>query len=89
MPTDLGMTLRYRASEAGAQAMGISVQPFGVREPNDFDQAFAAMNREMPEAILMVADSLTISTESEYSSSRRRIGCRPSTSLTSSSATAA
>ena len=57
---DLGMTLRYRASEAGAQALGISVQPLGVREPNDFNQAFEAMNRDMPDAILMVTDSLTL-----------------------------
>jgi ABC-type uncharacterized transport system substrate-binding protein len=57
---DLGMTLRYRASEAGAQALGISVQPFGVREPNDFDQAFEVMTRDMPDAILMVTDSLTL-----------------------------
>ncbi len=57
---DLGMTLRYRASEAGAQALGVQVQPVGVREPNDFDQAFEAMNRDMPDAILMVTDSLTL-----------------------------
>jgi putative tryptophan/tyrosine transport system substrate-binding protein len=57
---DLGMTLRYRASEAGAKEMGISVQPLGVREPDDFNQAFAAMDREMPDAILMVTDSLTV-----------------------------
>ena len=57
---DLGMTLRYRASETGAQALGISVQALGVREPNDFDQAFAAMNRDVPDAILMVSDALTI-----------------------------
>jgi len=56
---DLGMTLRYRASEAGAQMLGIEVQPLGVREPDDFDQAFGAMNRDMPDAILMVADPLT------------------------------
>jgi putative tryptophan/tyrosine transport system substrate-binding protein len=56
---DLGMTLRYRASEAGAQALGVAVQPLGVREPNDFDQAFEAMSRDMPDAILMVADPLT------------------------------
>jgi len=57
---DLGMTTRYRASEIGAKAMGISVQPLGVSEPNDFEQAFAAMDREQPDAILMVTDSLTI-----------------------------
>jgi putative ABC transport system substrate-binding protein len=56
---DLGMTLRYRALEAGAQALGISVQPLGVRAPNEFDQAFASMDRDMPDAVLMVTDSLT------------------------------
>jgi putative ABC transport system substrate-binding protein len=56
---DLGMTLRYRALEAGARALGVTVQPLGVREPNDFDQAFRAMNRDLPDAILMVSDSLT------------------------------
>ena len=57
---DLGMTLRYRASEAGTQALGLSVQPLGVREPDDFEQAFAAMERERPDAILMVTDTLTL-----------------------------
>jgi putative ABC transport system substrate-binding protein len=57
---DLGMTLRYRASEAGAKTMGVLVQPLGVREPEDFNLAFSAMEREMPDAILMVTDSLTI-----------------------------
>jgi putative tryptophan/tyrosine transport system substrate-binding protein len=56
---DLGMTLRYRAAEAGAKQMGINVQPLGVREPADFDRAFAAMNSDMPDAILMVHDALT------------------------------
>jgi putative ABC transport system substrate-binding protein len=58
--TDLGMTLRYRASEAGAQGLGLSVQPLGVREPDEFEQAFAAMQRERPDAILMVTDTLTL-----------------------------
>jgi putative ABC transport system substrate-binding protein len=56
---DLGMTLRYRASEAAAQKLGISVHPLGVREPDDFDDAFAAMVRNRPDGILMVADALT------------------------------
>jgi putative tryptophan/tyrosine transport system substrate-binding protein len=57
---DLGMTMRYRASETGAKALGVSVLPLGVREPDDFDQAFAAMNRDKADGILMVADSLTL-----------------------------
>ena len=56
---DLGMTLRYRALDAGAKVIGITVQPLGVREPNDFEGAFTTMNRDMPDAILMVTDSLT------------------------------
>src|SRR6478736_6619433 len=31
----------------------------GVREPDDFNGVFEAMNRERPDAILMVSDSLT------------------------------
>jgi putative ABC transport system substrate-binding protein len=58
--SDLGMTLRYRASEAGAKEMGISVVPLGVREPDDFAQAFTAMEKQSPDAILMVTDSLTM-----------------------------
>jgi putative ABC transport system substrate-binding protein len=56
---DLGMTLRYRASANVAQSLGISVQAVGVREPDDFNEAFEVMNRDRPDAILMVADALT------------------------------
>src|SRR4051794_33270565 len=56
---DLGMTTRYRAAAAAAATLGISVQPLGVREPDDFDTAFAAMLRDKPEGILMVTDALT------------------------------
>jgi len=38
--------------------LGVTVQPLGVREPEDFEDAFAAMNREMPDGLLMVADAL-------------------------------
>ena len=57
---DLGMTMRYQASAQAAQSIGITVQPLGVREPDDFNEAFAAMNKEPPDAILLVADALTV-----------------------------
>jgi putative ABC transport system substrate-binding protein len=57
---DLGMTLRYRAAEDAARVLGVRVQTLGVREPNDFEQAFAAMTRQRPDAILMVSDALTV-----------------------------
>lgn len=56
---DLGMTLRYEASAKAARALGVTVQALGVAEPDDFNEAFAAMNDERPDAVLMVADALT------------------------------
>jgi putative ABC transport system substrate-binding protein len=57
---DRGMTQRYDASAKAAQELGVTVQALGVREPDDFNEAFTAMNRDMPGAILMVTDSLTL-----------------------------
>ena len=57
---DLAMTMRSRAAEAAAKVLNVSVQTFGVREPSDFGDAFAEMNRSRPDAILMVSDTLTI-----------------------------
>jgi putative tryptophan/tyrosine transport system substrate-binding protein len=56
---DLGMTLRYKASAEAAERLGIRVQALGVREPDEFEAAFAAMTADRPDAILMVSDSLT------------------------------
>jgi putative ABC transport system substrate-binding protein len=57
---DRGMTQRCDASAQAAKELGVTVQALGVREPDDFNDAFAAMNRDMPDAILMVTDSLTL-----------------------------
>ena len=54
-----GMTLRYREIEKAAQLLGITIQPLGVREPDDFDDALAAMDRAPPDALMMVTDALT------------------------------
>jgi len=56
---DLGMTLRYQGAADAARTMGVRVQPLGVREPDDFGEAFASMVRDPPDALLMVADELT------------------------------
>jgi putative tryptophan/tyrosine transport system substrate-binding protein len=56
---DPAMTLRYRAAEAAGQTVGVAVSPLGLREPADFDHAFAAMMRDPPDAILLVSDVLT------------------------------
>ncbi len=56
---DLGMSMRYEASARAARSIGVTVQPFGVREPDDFNGVFEAMDRDPPDAILLVADVLT------------------------------
>ena len=57
---DRGMTLRYREVEKAAQVLHVTVQPLGVREPNDFDVAFSAMTRNRPDALFLVTDALTV-----------------------------
>ena len=57
---DLGMSQRYDASAKAARDIDVTVLPLGVREPDDFNEAFAAMDRTPPDAILMVTDSLTL-----------------------------
>ena len=42
-----------------AQALRVTVQPLGVREPDDFDVALAAMIRQRPDALFLVTDALT------------------------------
>ena len=56
---DVGMTLRYREIDTAARGLGVTVHALGVREPDDFNAAFAAMTRERPDAMFMVADPLT------------------------------
>jgi putative tryptophan/tyrosine transport system substrate-binding protein len=56
---DLGMSLRYEASAGAARSIGVTVQPLGVRAPDDFNGVFEAMDRDPPDAILLVADILT------------------------------
>jgi len=55
-----GMQLRFREVSAAAPALGIQVLSFGVRHPTEFDEAFAAMRREHPEALLVMADAVTV-----------------------------
>jgi putative tryptophan/tyrosine transport system substrate-binding protein len=56
---DLGMSMRYEASAVAARSLGTTVLPLGVREPDDFNGVFEAMDRAPPDAIFMVADGLT------------------------------
>jgi putative ABC transport system substrate-binding protein len=56
---DPGMTLRYREIEKAAQLLRVEVQALGVRQPEDFADAFATMTRRRPDAIFLVSNVLT------------------------------
>ena len=57
---DRAMQLRTRASEAGARTMSIGVQELAVRAPADIEATFKAMSGDKPDALLIVADALTL-----------------------------
>ena len=73
---DRGMTQRYDASAKAAQELGLTVQPLGVREPDDFNAAFAAMTNDTPDAILMVTDCSLFSIASGSLISHSSTDCR-------------
>jgi putative tryptophan/tyrosine transport system substrate-binding protein len=56
---DPAMTLRYKAAETEGAKLGVAIVPLGVRAPEDFKVAFAAMTEKPPDAILMITDILT------------------------------
>src|SRR5205823_1935136 len=61
--SNAAMTQRYREIERAAGALHITVDAVAVREPADFDTAFASMTRAKPDALLVVTDALTITNQ--------------------------
>jgi ABC transporter substrate binding protein len=72
---DRGMTMRFREVEKAAQRLHVSVQPLGVREPDDFDTAFSAMTQNRPDALFLVTDALTLLNRKRQPEDRE--GARP------------
>jgi putative tryptophan/tyrosine transport system substrate-binding protein len=56
---DLGMSLREKSADTAARKLDLKVESLGVRAPDDFNAAFATMDKDPPGAILMVTDALT------------------------------
>jgi putative ABC transport system substrate-binding protein len=57
--SDRAMTLRYGEVEKAARALRVTVEPLGVREPEDIEGALSEMTRERPDALFLVSDALT------------------------------
>jgi putative ABC transport system substrate-binding protein len=57
--TTPSMVFRARETQTAADKLGVVLQSFGVHELNDFDQVFAAMTRQHPDAVLTLVDPFT------------------------------
>ncbi len=57
---DPGMALRAREIERAARILGLTTEPWSVRSPAEFDTAFAAIAKKPPDAVLVVAEILTV-----------------------------
>jgi putative tryptophan/tyrosine transport system substrate-binding protein len=55
-----GMHARFQETQAGAQTLGLALQSVTVHGPDDFEPLFVAMTRERPEALLVLADTVTV-----------------------------
>ena len=58
------IAIEYREAQDAARALGVRLQPLEVRDPTEFEKAFAAMTRERAGALLVLSDS-TLLTQRE------------------------
>jgi putative ABC transport system substrate-binding protein len=58
-PNDVDMRIRSQEVYLPARKLGVLVHNYGVREPKDFENAFSVMTQVPPDALLMIADSVT------------------------------
>jgi putative ABC transport system substrate-binding protein len=58
---DQSMNLMTKQIQAVAPPLGVTVQPFAVRDANDFAGIFAKITHNPPEALFSIADRLIIS----------------------------
>jgi ABC-type uncharacterized transport system substrate-binding protein len=60
-PDYVGMKARWRQIEGAAPAMGMVVRSVEIRDSRELEQALAALERERPAALVLLADPLTLS----------------------------
>ncbi len=58
--TDFAMSLQFREVQVAARTLGLTLQAVAVRAPADFDRAFAAITSGHAQALLTIADALTV-----------------------------
>ena len=60
-PDYVGMTARFRQAQGGASVVGMAVRSVEVRNSRELALELASMDRERPDALLILADPLTTS----------------------------
>jgi len=69
-----GKVLEWRETQVAAHALGVTLQSVEVRGPDDFDRAFAEIVRERPDALIVFAEPLVNSHQTqivEFADKRR------------------
>jgi putative ABC transport system substrate-binding protein len=59
-PTNPGVKLNFEQTRRDARKLGLTLLPFEVRRRDDFELAFAAINREPPDALIPITAPLTV-----------------------------
>jgi ABC-type uncharacterized transport system substrate-binding protein len=59
-PAYPGKRIELKDTEAAASTLGVILEPVGVRGPDDFDNAFAAILRARPDAVIVFSEPLTL-----------------------------
>jgi putative ABC transport system substrate-binding protein len=73
-PDYVGMMARFRETQGVAPAVGMNVRSVEVRDSRELERALETMDRERPDALLLLADPLTVSQRSrivEYAAEER------------------
>jgi putative ABC transport system substrate-binding protein len=60
-PDYAGMAARFRQTQGAAPAVGLGVRSVEVRDSRELERALESMDRERPDALVLLADPLTMS----------------------------
>jgi putative ABC transport system substrate-binding protein len=60
-PDYVGMQARYRDAQASAPSVGLVLRSVEIRTARELEQAFAALDRDRPDALLLLVDPLALS----------------------------
>jgi len=55
-----GMQARFQETQRGAQSLGLTLKSATVQSTDDFEPLFAALTRDRPESLLVLADTVTV-----------------------------